>query len=72
VSEAIEGSIFFETACAVIRKTLPSTINILKKSVKSGHLTEQAFYGLSSGLYGQAHIDVESKTPGGSIYADPS
>ncbi len=72
VSWRIEGSIFFETACVIIRKTLPSTTYISRKWVKSFDLTTQAFYLPVSSLYGQAHINVESETLGESIYADPT
>jgi hypothetical protein len=70
LSWSIEGSVFHKTTCPINHKTLPSTVYNSKKTVKYEDLAEQASYGPDSSLCGQAHIDVESETPGESIYAD--
>jgi hypothetical protein len=70
LSWRIEGSLFHRTTFVINHKTLPSTVYNSKKTVKYDDVAEQASYGPDSSLYGQAHIDVESETPGESIYAD--
>jgi hypothetical protein len=50
VSWKIKGSIFFETACAIIHKTLPFTIYIKLSKIWGPRLSK-----LGRGLHGLAH-----------------